>query len=104
MGSKGIDIRGTIRRPSLLPALHCSAGWCVMTCRELLEHLSDYLDGELENDARAGAEEHLRECRNCGIVLSTTRQMLLLYRMIGHERLPDALLSRLFSRLKETFA
>lgn len=34
-------------------------------CREVLAHLSDYLDGELDDDTRARIEEHLHGCDWC---------------------------------------
>ena len=36
-----------------------------LTCRQVLERLSDYLDDELERPARAQVEEHLRGCEQC---------------------------------------
>jgi len=34
-------------------------------CHEVLERLSDYLDGELPREARAAVEEHLAGCDVC---------------------------------------
>lgn len=36
-----------------------------LSCGQVLEKLSDYLDDELGQDARAAVEEHLRGCDGC---------------------------------------
>jgi anti-sigma factor RsiW len=36
-----------------------------MTCRELVEFLMQYLDGELSADEQRRFEEHLGECEPC---------------------------------------
>jgi anti-sigma factor RsiW len=46
-----------------------------MECRELLEHLSDFVDEELEPGLRAEAEEHLGRCWRCRAAVDTTRRI-----------------------------
>ena len=36
-----------------------------MTCREFVEHLADYLSGELRQTLRQQAQTHLLECPDC---------------------------------------
>ena len=36
-----------------------------MTCREFVEHLADFLSGELRESLRRQAEAHLLECPDC---------------------------------------
>lgn len=40
-----------------------------MTCRELIDFLMDYLDGDLPAAARDAFERHLAICRDCRIYL-----------------------------------
>ena len=37
----------------------------MMTCREVIEHLWDYLDGELSPDQTQAVAAHLAECARC---------------------------------------
>ena len=40
-----------------------------MTCRELVEFLADYLDGDLPAEVRRVFEAHLAECPECATYL-----------------------------------
>jgi anti-sigma factor RsiW len=45
-----------------------------ITCRELVELVTDYLEGALPMDRRARFEEHLAACGWCVIYLDQMRQ------------------------------
>jgi anti-sigma factor RsiW len=45
-----------------------------MTCRELVEFLMDYLDGQLSEPERMCFEEHLGECADCVAYLATYQE------------------------------
>lgn len=54
-----------------------------ITCREVLEALSGYIDGELGPERAAQLEAHVLECRECerfggtiGALVSTVRRVL----------------------------
>lgn len=51
-----------------------------MTCEELIDYLSDYIDKNLSEALTAAAHEHLSTCHNCSVVLDSTQKMILLYR------------------------
>lgn len=42
-------------------------------CRVYCEHLSDYLDGEVESCTCREIEEHLRECPPCALVYESLK-------------------------------
>jgi len=50
------------------------------TCRDLLEYLADYLDGELSVSKIAIFELHLEECPPCVEYIETYRSAILLAR------------------------
>jgi anti-sigma factor RsiW len=45
-----------------------------MTCREVIDFLSQYLEGELTPEQRAAFERHLALCDDCVEYLSNYRQ------------------------------
>ena len=51
-----------------------------MSCQELVELVTDYLEGALEPDERARFEEHLAECAGCRAYLAQMRSTLRLVR------------------------
>ena len=50
----------------------------MMTCRELIDFLMAYLDGDLEHDVRSRFEEHLAECEECRAYLDSYRRVVAL--------------------------
>ncbi|HXX37269.1 MAG TPA: mycothiol system anti-sigma-R factor [bacterium] len=72
-----------------------------MNCNEAVEKLWQYLDRELEGDAVAEVEQHLRECRECFSKAEFERRLrALLRRSCGCEQAPPALRDRLHRLLR----
>jgi anti-sigma factor RsiW len=62
-----------------------------LTCRELVELVSDYLDGELPDRERARFESHIAACEACTAYVFQMRQTLLVVGAIPPESItPDA--------------
>lgn len=74
-----------------------------MDCETLIGYLSNYIDNELDDNLTAQAEEHLRTCQNCRVVLDSTQQMLILYRQQGNVQIPAQRRSHLFSQIETAF-
>lgn len=47
-----------------------------MTCRELVDVITEYLEGTLAHADRARFEEHLGECRYCATYLDQMRDTI----------------------------
>jgi anti-sigma factor RsiW len=60
-----------------------------MTCKELVELVTDYLEGVLPEDQRRRFDEHLALCPHCQTYLEQMRQTI---GAVG--RLPDESVSR----------
>jgi anti-sigma factor RsiW len=70
-----------------------------LTCRELVERVTDYLDGALTADEQARLEQHLVLCLGCQHHVSQVRGTLrVLHALPVEESDPDAL-----GALVETF-
>jgi predicted anti-sigma-YlaC factor YlaD len=74
-----------------------------MTCEELLQYLSDYIDQDLDEELTAAAREHLATCANCRVVLDTTQQTIFLFREQGKRRIPATRRQHLFEQLQDAF-
>lgn len=48
-------------------------------CHEVMEQLSSYLEGELDVSLRQAIENHLKGCRNCRLIVDTTRKTIQIY-------------------------
>ena len=68
-------------------------------CQHLLDQLSDYVDGELEQAMCEEIERHLAGCQNCRIVVDTLSKTVRLYRTHGQDPVPGDVQERLFKVL-----
>jgi anti-sigma factor (TIGR02949 family) len=67
------------------------------TCHELLSSLSEYVDGELNEDLCAVIEQHMSGCQNCRIVVDTMRKTISLYHASALQvEVPEDVRDRLF--------
>ena len=71
------------------------------TCRSLRKLLSDYLDGELDEEFCREIENHITECQDCRIVVDTLRKTILLYHETAAEsaEIPGPTREKLFKTL-----
>ncbi len=59
-------------------------------CREMLERLSEYIDGELDLSACQGIEEHLEDCPPCKAFLESLKRTVALVERVQAPALPDS--------------
>jgi anti-sigma factor RsiW len=59
-----------------------------LACQELVELLTDYLDGSLPAGERARLEAHLAECEACDAYLAQFRLTIRLIRLARERRAP----------------
>ncbi len=59
-----------------------------MTCKELVDLITDYLEGALPEDKRARFENHLGLCAGCRNYLEQMRQTLHAAGRLSEESLP----------------
>lgn len=70
-------------------------------CKQLLGNLSDFIDGELEEELCAEIEAHLQGCTDCQVVVNTLRKTIELYeRCAEPSDLPQDVRERLFYKLE----
>jgi anti-sigma factor RsiW len=59
------------------------------TCRDILEHIAAYLDGELDATACLRIQAHCGECDACARVVSGLRETVGLCRQAASAPLPE---------------
>ncbi len=76
-----------------------------MTCKELVELITEYLEGGLSASDRLRFEQHLDRCSSCRLYVAQMRQAILVVGQLSEESVPDdakALLLRVFNDWKHT--
>jgi anti-sigma factor RsiW len=71
-----------------------------LACRELVELVTEYLDGALDDAGRARVETHLAECDGCATYLDQIRATVAATGALPPEPIPPALLARLLDALR----
>lgn len=76
----------------------------MLTCKEALDNLSCYLDGEGSAELRQALERHIARCPRCWVVFDTTRNTLKLVSEAEPFEVPLSASARLYERLAQFFA
>lgn len=76
----------------------------MLTCKDFLRELSDYLDESLDKDVRAKLEKHIAECPNCWVIADTTRKTIKIYKGMDAYPVPVDVQSRLMAALEKKMA
>jgi anti-sigma factor RsiW len=76
----------------------------LLTCKEFLEELSDFLDEKTETEIRAKLERHLAECPNCWVICDTTKKTISVYKGMKACSIPEDVHSRLMAAVEHKMA
>ena len=59
-----------------------------ISCKELVELVTDYLEGVLPSEKRARFEEHLGQCPGCEVYLEQMQQIILTLGKLDEDSIP----------------
>jgi anti-sigma factor RsiW len=76
----------------------------LLTCKDFLNELTDYLDECLDADSRTKLERHITECPNCWVIADTTRKTIQIYKGMDPYPIPPDVESRLMKALEKKMA
>ena len=76
----------------------------MLTCKDFLNELSEYLDDTVDPEIRARLHQHVTECPNCWVILDTTQKTIKVYKGMEPQNIPTDLHSRLMSALQKKMA
>jgi anti-sigma factor RsiW len=68
-------------------------------CKHVWEHISAYIDGEVDGALRAEIDHHLETCEICSAILDSTRNVVVLIADNRVFELPAGFSGRLHARL-----
>ena len=74
----------------------------MLTCKELTELLTDYLEGRLPFRDRMGLHFHLMMCRHCRAYVRQTKVTLKTLGKLPPEPMPDAVREQLLAHFRRT--
>lgn len=73
----------------------------LLTCKDFLNELNEYLDETVDDDIRRRVEEHITECPNCFVVFDTTKKTLQIFKGLEPQPIPQDVHSRLMKALEK---
>jgi len=76
----------------------------LLTCKDFLKELSDYLDECVDAEVRSKLEQHISECPNCWVITDTTRKTIQIYKGMDPYPIPSDVESRLMKALERKMA
>jgi len=76
----------------------------LLTCKEFLQELNDYLDETVDLELRRKLEVHITECPNCFVILDTTRKTIQVYKGMQPQVLPSEVQTRLMKAVERKMA
>lgn len=76
----------------------------MLTCKDFLSELSDYLDESVDSEEKSKLEQHIAECPNCWVITDTTKKTIQIYKGMEPYPIPADVESRLMAALERKLA
>jgi anti-sigma factor (TIGR02949 family) len=76
----------------------------LLTCKDFLHELSDFLDEAMDRELRAKLETHIAECPNCWVIADTTKRTIQIYKGMDPQPVPPDVEQRLMAALERKIA
>jgi anti-sigma factor RsiW len=76
----------------------------LLTCKDFLHELSEYLDESADTELRSKIEAHIAECPNCWVIADTTKKTIQIYKGMDPYPIPRDVESRLMKALERKIA
>ena len=72
----------------------------MVTCKDFLQELNDFLDERLDPKLRTELERHVSECPNCWVLCNTTEKTLQVFKGMEPQQVPAEIQARLLEALE----
>jgi predicted anti-sigma-YlaC factor YlaD len=77
------------------------SGTGTLSCREMVEIVTDYLEGSMSAELRSRFEDHLSRCDGCSNYLRQMRETIRLTGMLTEEQIPADQRDRLLRAFRD---
>jgi hypothetical protein len=76
----------------------------LLTCKEFLAELSDFLDERTDAEIKSKLERHISECPNCWVICDTTKKTISVYKGMKTCSIPEDVHARLMAAVERKSA
>jgi len=76
----------------------------LLTCKQFLHELNDYLDPNTDPEIKRHLESHVTQCPNCFAIVDTTQKTLQVYKGVQPLSIPEDVKARLWDALERKMA
>ena len=76
----------------------------MVTCKQFLQELNDYLDPNVDAAMKANLEAHVSKCPNCFVIVDTTLKTLQVYKGMEAKTIPEDVEARLWKAIERKLA
>ena len=76
----------------------------MVTCKQFLQELNDYLDPNVDATIKANLEAHVNKCPNCFVIVDTTLKTLQVYKGMEAKTIPQDVEARLWKAIERKMA
>ena len=76
----------------------------MLTCKQFLQELNDYLDPSTDPTMKCHLEKHVSECPNCFVLVDTTKKTLQVYKGVEPQTIPEGVKARLWKAIEKKMA
>jgi anti-sigma factor RsiW len=73
----------------------------LVTCKDFLSELGEFLDDATDPQTRKDLEQHITECPNCWVVFDTTKKTIQVFKGMDADPLPEPMHERLVKALEK---
>ena len=74
-----------------------------LSCQEVLDHLSEYLDDDVKAELGSQVDLHIGQCQHCRIEVDTLKHTIFIFRENERVFLPQPLTDRLQAALEAAY-
>jgi len=76
----------------------------LLTCKQFLQELNDYLDPNIDAEMKNHLNAHVTQCPNCFVIVDTTMKTLQVFKGVEPQTIPDDVKARLWKALDRKMA